>query len=74
MRNEKRVIFLTAAQLEERAAARMWQAEQLPDGEARQHALKNAAQLRAYAAWKRKPLPEQSRDGGDLQEASDGGS
>lgn len=58
MRNGTKVIFLTADQLDERAAARIRQAEQLPDGEARQHALKNAAQLRTYAAMKRLPLPE----------------
>jgi hypothetical protein len=38
-----------AAHLEERAAARTREAEQLPLGEARQHALNNAAQLRSYA-------------------------
>ena len=46
-------IYLSADQLEERAVARIKQAEQLPPGEARQHALKNAAQLRSYAAMKR---------------------
>jgi hypothetical protein len=49
MRNKENTIFLSAAHLEERAAARTWEAEQLPLGEARQHALNNAAQLRSYA-------------------------
>ena len=51
--------YLTADHLEERAAAKIRDAERLPPGEARQHALKNAAQLRSYAAMKRylAPLP-----------------
>ena len=53
MLTKEKVVFLTADQLEERAVARIAQAEQLPPGEARQHALKNAAQLRSYAAMKR---------------------
>jgi hypothetical protein len=50
-------IYLSADQLEERAVARIRQAEQLPPGAARQHALKNAAQLRSYAAMKRLLVP-----------------
>jgi predicted transcriptional regulator len=71
MRNHTKVIFLTADQLEERAAERIRQAEQFPPGEARQHALKNAAQLRSYAAMKRLLVPE--RTGGSAKEPSDVG-
>ena len=53
MRSTEKIIYLTADHLEERAAASIRDAEQLPPGEARQHALKNAAQLRSYAAMKR---------------------
>jgi hypothetical protein len=74
MRNRTKAIFLTADQLEERAAARIRQGEQLPPGEARKHALKNAAQLRSYAAMKRLLVPERSGDGGRAQETSDVGS
>jgi hypothetical protein len=51
------MIFLSAAHLEERAAARTREAEQLPPGAAPQHALNNAAQLRSYAAMKRLLVP-----------------
>jgi hypothetical protein len=59
MRSAEKVTYLTADHLEERAAAKIRDAEQLPPGDARQHALKNAAQLRSYAAMKRylAPLP-----------------
>jgi cytidylate kinase len=59
MRSTQKITYLTADHLEERAAARIREAEQLPPGQARQHALKNAAQLRSYAAMKRylAPLP-----------------
>jgi hypothetical protein len=60
MRNNEKVIFLSAAHLEEQVAARVMEAEQLPPGEARQHALKNAAQLRTYAAMKRLLVPNQT--------------
>ena len=40
-------VFLSAEQLEERAVAQIRLAERLPPGEARQHALRNAA---SYAA------------------------
>jgi hypothetical protein len=43
--NKEQMILLSAAHLEERAAPRIKEAEQLPLGEARQHAVKNAAQL-----------------------------
>jgi hypothetical protein len=51
--DKEKMIFLSAARLEEKAAARIREAVRLPLGEARQHALNNAAQLRSYAAMKR---------------------
>jgi hypothetical protein len=59
MRSTEKTTCLTADHLEERAAAKLRDAEQLPPGDARQHALNNAAQLRSYAAMKRylAPLP-----------------
>jgi hypothetical protein len=54
MRSKAKIIHLTADYLEERAASRVRDAEQLPPGEARQHALQNATQLRSYAAMKRR--------------------
>jgi hypothetical protein len=63
MRNRENMIFLSAVHLEERAAARIREAEQLPPGEARQHALNNAAQLRSYAAMKRLLVPDRSSVG-----------
>jgi hypothetical protein len=56
-RNRTKSTFLSANQLDERADERMRHAAQLPAGEARQHALKNAAQLRSYAAMKRLLAP-----------------
>src|SRR4051812_34448180 len=50
MRQKNKVVFLTADHLEEQADARANEAQQLPDGEARQNALRNAAQLRVYAS------------------------
>ena len=64
-------IYLSADQLEERAVARIRQAEQLPPGEARQHALKNAAQLRSYAAMKRLLVPSGSNVATKANGASD---
>ena len=58
MRNRNKVVFLTADHLEEQADARASEAKQLPEGEARQHALRNAAQLRTYAAMKRVLTPQ----------------
>jgi hypothetical protein len=52
-RNRTKATFLSADQLDERADDRVRCAEELPAGAARQHALKNAAQLRSYAAMKR---------------------
>jgi hypothetical protein len=57
MQDKEKMIFLSAAHLEEQAATRIREAEQLPPGEARQHALNNAAQLRSYAAMKRLLVP-----------------
>jgi hypothetical protein len=53
MGNRKKVVFLTADHLEEQADARASEAKLLPEGEARQNALRNAAQLRVYASMKR---------------------
>jgi hypothetical protein len=50
MRSKESITYLSADDLEERAIARIREAEQLAPGAARQHALKNAAQLRSYAA------------------------
>lgn len=52
-RNRKKVVFLTTDHLEEQADARASEAMQLPEGEATQSALRNAAQLRVYAFMKR---------------------
>jgi hypothetical protein len=52
-RNRNKVVFLTADHLEEQADARASEATQLAEGEARQNALRNAAQLRVYAFMKR---------------------
>ena len=57
MRSTEKNIYLTADHLEQRAAVRIREAEQLPPGEARQHALNNAAQLLSYAAMKRYLAP-----------------
>ena len=60
-RNRKKVVFLTADHLEEQANARASEATQLPDGEARQNALRNAAQLRVYAFMKRALAPQTAK-------------
>ena len=57
MRSKEKVVRLTADHLEERAASKIRAAERLPPGEARQHALNNAEQLRSYAAMKRHLAP-----------------
>jgi hypothetical protein len=54
---KENITYLTADRLEERAAVRIREAEQLPPGPVRQHALKNAAQLLSYAAMKRHLAP-----------------
>lgn len=53
MRHKSKIVFLTAEHLEAQADARAGEATQLPEGEARQNALRNAAQLRVYASMKR---------------------
>lgn len=60
MRNKEKASFLSADHLEEQAASRVREAEHLPPGEARQNALKNAAQLRTYADMKRLLVPERT--------------
>jgi hypothetical protein len=57
LKNLGRPIVPRPDHLEEQAAARVRKAEQLPPGEAKQHALKNAAQLRSYADMKRLLMP-----------------
>jgi hypothetical protein len=47
------VRILTADYLDQRADASLIEAERLPEGRARQHALRNAAQLRSFALTKR---------------------
>jgi hypothetical protein len=58
MRQKKKTTFLTADHLEEQADARDSEAKQLPEGEARQNALRNAVQLRTYASMKRALAPQ----------------
>jgi hypothetical protein len=53
MRSTETNTYLTADHWQERAAAKIRDAELLPPGDARQHVLKSAAQLRSYAAMKR---------------------
>jgi hypothetical protein len=61
MRNRKKATYLTADHLDEQADARSSEAQQLPEGEARQNALRNAAQLRTYASMKRALAPQAAR-------------
>jgi hypothetical protein len=61
MRNRKKVVFLSADHLEELADARASEAKQLPEGEARQNALHNAAQLKVYAFMKRALTPQAAK-------------
>jgi hypothetical protein len=60
-RHNKKVVFLTADELEEQADRRAREAEQLPEGEARQHAIRNAAQLKMYASMKRVLAPQTAK-------------
>jgi hypothetical protein len=55
---KRKIVFLTAEHLDAQADARATDAKQLPDGEARQNALRNAAQLRVYASMKRAFTPQ----------------
>ena len=57
MRPKGKTPFLSADHLEEQANSRIREAEQFPNGEARQNALRNAAQLRSYADTKRLLAP-----------------
>jgi hypothetical protein len=61
MPNRKKVVFLTADHLEQQADARASEAKQLPEGEARQNALRNAARLRGYASMKRALTPQTAK-------------
>jgi hypothetical protein len=61
MRKKNKVVFLTPDHLEEQADARASEAKRLPEGEARQNALRNAAQLRVYATMKRALAPQTDR-------------
>jgi hypothetical protein len=61
MRPKKKMVFLTPEHLEEQADARAQAARQLPEGEARQNALRNAAQLRVYAEMKRALSPQMAK-------------
>jgi hypothetical protein len=58
MPQKNKLVFLSANHLEEQADARASEAKQLPEGEARQNALRNAAQLRVYASMKRALTPQ----------------
>jgi len=60
-RNRNKVVFLTADQLEEQADTRAGEAKQLPEGKARQNALRKAAQLKVYAAMKRVLTPQTAK-------------
>ena len=60
MGKAEKTAFLSADHLEEQAASRTREAARFPPGEARQHALKNAAQLRSFADMKRQLLPGQA--------------
>jgi hypothetical protein len=61
MRDKNKVVYLTADHLDEQADARASEAKQLPEGEARQNALRNAAQLRVYASMKRVLTPRAAK-------------
>jgi hypothetical protein len=58
MRRKNQVVFLTPEHLEAQADARAGEAQQLPEGEAKQNALRNAVQLRVYASMKRAFAPQ----------------
>jgi hypothetical protein len=60
-RSRKKVVFLTADQLEDQADRRASEAEQLPEGEAKQNALRTATQLKVYATMKRVLAPQTTR-------------
>jgi hypothetical protein len=58
---KNKIVFLTAEHLEAQADARVGEAKQLPEGEARQNALRNATQLRVYASMKRALAPQMAK-------------
>jgi hypothetical protein len=58
MAQRNKIVFLTAEHLDEQANARDREAKLLPEGEAKQHALRNATQLRVYASMKRALAPQ----------------
>jgi hypothetical protein len=58
---KRKIVFLTVDHFEAQADARAREAKQLPDGEARQNALRNAAQLRVYASMKRALTPQTAK-------------
>ena len=60
-RSRKKVVFLTADELEEQADTRASEAEQFPEGEARQDAFRSAAQLKVYATMKRVLAPQTAK-------------
>jgi hypothetical protein len=60
-RSRRKVVFLTADQLEEQADRRANEAEQLPEGEAKQNALRTATQLKVYATMKRVLAPQTTK-------------
>jgi hypothetical protein len=60
-RSREKVVFLTADQLEDQADRRASEAEQLPDGEAKQNALRTATQLKVYATMKRVLAPQTTK-------------
>jgi hypothetical protein len=62
MRHKNKITFLTADHLKAQADARASEAKQLPEGEARQNALRNAAQLWAYASMKRALAPQTAKN------------
>jgi hypothetical protein len=62
MRPRNKIVFLTPEHLEEHADARAQEATQLPEGKARQNALRNAAQLRVYASMKRVLSPQMAKN------------
>jgi hypothetical protein len=61
MLQKNKVVFLSSEHLEAQADARVGEAELLPEGEAKQHALRNAVQLRVYASMKRVLAPQMAK-------------
>ena len=61
MRNNNKVVFCTADQLEELADAFAGEAKRLPAGQVKEEALRQAAKLRVYATMKRALTPQAAR-------------